>query len=98
MDDECGLYAVSLGNEDEVVARPQGQKDTSEVPYGEVVLRPVFVDNDGFQSQGTTHPLAVDQRSVSESLRESQRVSETPENMDLRCTLRSVRLRLSRFQ
>jgi hypothetical protein len=57
VNDEDTLNAVALGNEDQVVMRPQREKDASEVLYSKLVLRPVPVDNDSLASQGAADPL-----------------------------------------
>ena len=82
IDDERCLNAVALGDEDQVVTRPQGTEDSGEISLSKVVLRSMLLDNDSLPSQGAADPL--DAGSVCELLVPRQQSS----SLILRCTLR----------
>jgi hypothetical protein len=91
MYDEGHLNSISLGDEDEIISRPQGQKDTVKIAVGETVVRPVFVHDNPLAGQGLSNPLS----NVSVSLCHiilALKVGSTSH-----CTLRSVLLCQCRF-
>ena len=49
MYEEHGLYSIPLGDEDEVVIRPQREEDTRKVSNREIMLRSVLVDDDALK-------------------------------------------------
>ena len=57
MYNEGGLNSISLGDENEIVSRPQGQEDTTEIAVGEIVFLPVFVHDNPLAGQGLSNPL-----------------------------------------
>lgn len=56
MDNERGLHSIPLGDKDQVVIRPQREKDTSEVLNCEIVFWSVLVDDDPFEDKGLSYP------------------------------------------
>ncbi len=67
MDNERGLHSIPLGDKDQVVIRPQREKDTSEVLNCEIVFWSVLVDDDPFEDKGPSYPLELSAISPSES-------------------------------
>ena len=57
VDDERRLDAIALGNEDQVVSRPQGTENPGQVSLSKVVVWSMFIDDDTLESQRTTDPL-----------------------------------------
>lgn len=55
MYEERGLYSIPLGDEDEVVIRPQREENSREVSNREIMLRSVLVDDDTFEYQGSSY-------------------------------------------
>ena len=49
MYDERGLHSIALRDKDQVIMRPQREKDTSEAPNCEIMFRSVLVDDDTFE-------------------------------------------------
>jgi len=55
VDKERGLDPISLVDEDQVVVRPQREKDTGQVSICKIVFCSVLVDDDAFQDQGASN-------------------------------------------
>jgi hypothetical protein len=54
---EGRLNSISLGDENEIISCPQGQKDTIKIAVGEIVFRPVLVYDNPLAGQGLSNPL-----------------------------------------
>jgi len=58
MYNEGGLNSISLGDENEIILCPQGQKDMIKIAVGKIVFRPVFVHDSPLAGQGLSNPLS----------------------------------------
>ena len=56
---ERGLDPVPLVDKDQVVVRPQREEDTGQVSNSEIVFRALLIDDDPFEDQGSSYPLAT---------------------------------------
>jgi hypothetical protein len=55
--DESELYPIALGNEDEIILRPECQESAIEVTGCKIVLGSTLVDNQSLLGEDLTHPL-----------------------------------------